>query len=92
MAVLRSIGSWVSDMAIQWFTTSKSVCDCVADVTQVSTMQPARRGPVNGLDHLGRRSVVRARQIRHWRESDDAYFWHWEDQAPYRVAISNTLR
>ena len=71
-------------MAIQWFTTSKPVCDCVADVTQVSTVCEAWRGrPVR---------KIRVRQVRHYRESDDAYFWHWEDQDLHQVAISNTLR
>lgn len=57
-------------MAIQWFTTSKRVCDCEADVTQVSTVREVIRGMPP------RR--IRSRMVRHWRERDDAHFWHWE--------------
>ncbi len=82
-------------MAIQWFDTKKDLCSCVADVTQVSTVRRMRRGVAQrwkahpGLSYVG---IKASRQVRHWREVDDAHFWHWEDQQIYQVAISNTLR
>jgi hypothetical protein len=46
-------------------------CRCDADVTS--------RGPKVKAFRSGRWKVSRV--ISHYRKADEAYFWHWEDQA-----------
>ncbi len=48
-------------------------CRCDADVTNRGPKMAVMRGMPP------RRKVSRV--ISHYRESDSAYFWHWEDQA-----------
>lgn len=70
-------------MALQWFDTSKTVCNCEADITQLSTVQEAIRGTWN--HKWGKKSKVvwrkvRSQRVRHYRKRDEAHYWHWKDQ------------
>lgn len=47
-------------------------CKCRADVTKATSMREVWRGkPL---------SLRRAQMVFHYREEDQAYFWHWSDQ------------
>lgn len=56
---------------MEWHDRNWS-CRCEADITQTTSMIQARRG--NPL------KVKRAMRVRHFREKDQAHFWHWSDQ------------
>lgn len=47
-------------------------CGCEADVTVESAVQRVVRGKP--------RTLRTAKQIFHYRERDQAHFWHWSDQ------------
>jgi hypothetical protein len=68
---------------VQWFDTKKNLCDCEADITQQSTVKEAIRGTWNGKwgkDHKVVWKRIRNPRVRHYRERDQAHFWHWKDQ------------
>ncbi len=55
-----------------------SKCDqCEADVVVETTMITAPRGnpPV----------LIRAKRVHHYRERDEAHFWHWSDDTVVRI-------
>ena len=51
---------------------------CEADVV-AETAVLQQRG------RRGRPTVIRAKQIHHYRERDGARFWHWSDQKVVRI-------
>ncbi len=67
---------------------SSAQCDCEADTTNETTVLQQRRGAWNGL--LGTAAKVvwtlhRAKKIYHYRERDQAHFWHWSDQTVIKI-------
>jgi hypothetical protein len=60
---------------------SKNECGCDADVTAETAVQPRVV-----FDDSGKRAgVIRAKQVFHYRERDEARFWHWSDQEVVKI-------
>lgn len=62
---------------MRWLPVGKPKCGCDADRTETSFVFEAIRG------RPAKRR--RGRMIRHWRERDDAHFWHWSDTKVVRI-------
>jgi hypothetical protein len=59
-------------VAMRWYPSNND-CPCEADITQESSILNA----VRGLPWDRKRAKI----IRHYREGDEARFWHWSDQS-----------
>lgn len=56
---------------MKWWPSSPITCGCDADVTKTTAVIAAKRGRPKVLK--------RARMVWHYRERDEARFWHWSD-------------
>ncbi len=56
---------------MKWHPVRNPKCQCKADVTEISTVRTRRRGKPP--------KMKKAQMIRHYREKDEAHFWHWSD-------------
>jgi len=57
------------------YPVSKPRCDCDADTTAETTVQRSFRN----------KEIKRAKQVFHYRERDQAHFWHWSDQEVVKI-------
>ena len=67
-------------MARKLYPTSKKVCDCNAEYTALTTVQPMRRGTMirHSQGMKVQWEIKKSQQVFHRR--GDMYFWHWKDQ------------
>ncbi len=64
---------------MKWYPKNPKCCE--ADVTVVSTvMTRVTRRPPTFIPR-----PVNATIVRHYRERDQAHFWHWSDQEVVRI-------
>ena len=70
---------WTSRIRLlmKLYPNNNPQCDCEADTTFESTMRDGARGrPLR---------VHRAKKVYHYRERDQAHFWHWSDQTVIKI-------
>ncbi len=63
-------------------------CVCEADITAETTMLTERRGEWNGLLGVAAEvvwTIRRAKKVHHYRDRDQAHFWHWSDRQVVKI-------
>lgn len=62
---------------------TRNKCGCDADKTAETAVQTVRRGDWDGTTVNW--YTTRAKQVFHYRERDQAHFWHWSDQEVVKI-------
>lgn len=62
---------------MKWLPYRRPKCDCDADRSEITHVLEGFRGKP--------RRIRRAQMIRHYRDRDDAYFWHWSDTKVVKI-------